>query len=306
MASNGTIREQAVEWAVRTGDPSFTEWEPFMEWLEADPAHARAYDEVTAAVNDATKLLDGSLAANDNTAVPRKLSRRGALVGGALAASLAFVGAIWVIQGGSRDLYAVQTAPGEMRSLALDTGTRVDLAGGTSIVLDCNDTRFAKLDSGQALFTVRHDEAHPFEVMVGEERLVDIGTVFDVRRDEQGLSVAVSEGAVQFDPDGADLRIAPGEVLHRPAGTSQLTLSRIEIAQVGEWSKGRLTFSGASLEEVAASLKRATGVNYAAGSAGTVSGSILIESLRHSPAALGPLLGVSVKLQGDRWVIGAT
>lgn len=311
MASDGTIRQQALgdeaaAWAARTGDPGFVDWDAFLIWLEADPAHARAYDAVTAAVAEAAELVAVAGPANDDVPEPRTRSRRG-WIGGALAASLALVGALWMFQGESRDLYTVQTALGENRSVVLDAGTRIELAGGTAVTLDRNDRRFARLDDGQALFTVRHDAAHPFEVAVGEQRLVDIGTVFDVRHDRQGLSVAVSEGAVQYDPDGADVRVSPGEVLRRPAGASAYTLANVAPAQVGEWREGRLTFATASLTDVAAQLTRATGIDYIAvpGAAGTVSGSILVAPLRKDPAAIGPLLGIAVRAQGDRWIIGS-
>ncbi|KQM13374.1 FecR family protein [Novosphingobium sp. Leaf2] len=307
MATDGAIREQALDWAVRAGDPAFADWEAFMLWLEADPAHARAYEDVTAAVAQAAHVIAVAGPANDDAAPEHRPARRRWL-GGAIAASLALVGALSLFQGQSRALYTVHTAPGETRTIALDPGTRVDIAGGTSLVLDHQDARFARLDEGQALFTVRHDASHPFEVAVGDQKLVDVGTVFDVRHDAGGaLSVAVAEGAVQFDPGGADVRVSPGEVLRRAAGTSALTVSKVATAQVGEWREGRLTFETASLADVAAQLRRVTGIAYAAapGSAGAVSGSILVAPLRKDPTAIGPLLGLSVHAQGQRWVIGA-
>ncbi|WP_159981603.1 MULTISPECIES: FecR domain-containing protein [unclassified Novosphingobium] len=308
MASDGTIQEQALDWAVRSGDPAFADWEAFTLWLEADPAHARAYGEVTAAVTDAAGLIAAYGPANDDMVeeyTPPAARPKHMWLGGTVAACLALVGAVWVFQGEGRDLYTVETALGETRAVTLDAGTRIELAGGTTVVFDRRDHRFAQLDKGQALFTVRHDEAHPFAVTVGDKRLVDIGTVFDVRHDDGGLSVAVSEGAVQFDPSGADVRVSPGEILRSNAAA--YTLSKIAPAQVGEWREGRLTFEAASPSEVAAQLKRATGIDYAAapGGSGTISGSILVAPLRKDPAAIGALLGLSVKTQGNRWVIGA-
>lgn len=308
MASDMTIREEALDWAVRAGDPAFTDWEAFTLWLEADPAHAHAYDAVTAAVDEAAALLAVAGPANDDSAhadVP--VRRRRPWLASAVAASIAVVGAFWAFQGTQRDLYTVETALGETRRVTLDADTRVELAGGTAVEFDRKDKRYARLQNGQALFTVRHDAAHPFEVAVGDERLVDIGTVFDVRHDATGLSVAVSEGAVQFDPDGADVRVSPGEVLRRRAGADDYTLTRLPAEQVGEWRDGRLTFEGATLEEVAAQLKSATGIDYVAASGGTgaVSGSILVAPLRKDPAAIGRLLGLSVRSQNGHWVIGS-
>lgn len=307
MANDMTIRDEALGWAVRAGDPAFADWETFTLWLEADPAHARAYDAVTAAVDDATTLLTDAGPANDDHVAVDAPVRRRPWLASAIAASIAVVGAFWAFQGTQRDLYTIETALGETRRVTLDADTRLELAGGTAVEFDRKDKRYARLQNGQALFTVRHDAAHPFEVAVGDERLVDIGTVFDVRHDASGLSVAVSEGAVQYDPDGADVRVSPGEVLRRRAGASDYTLTRLPAEQVGEWRDGRLTFEAASLEEVAAQLKSATGIDYVAASDGTaaVSGSILVAPLRKDPAAIGPLLGLSVRSQNGRWVIGS-
>ena len=40
MPHDDQIREQALAWAVRTGDPEFADWEGFTCWLEENPAHA--------------------------------------------------------------------------------------------------------------------------------------------------------------------------------------------------------------------------------------------------------------------------
>lgn len=312
MSEDDKIRAEALDWALRTGDPGFEDWEGFTRWLEANAAHAGAYDAVAAAAADAADLIAASTPANDDVHedapdLRPARSRRAPWIASAMAASLAVVGALWIWQAGSRDLYRVETAPGQLRTVSLDAQTRVDLAGGTAMAFDRKDPRFARLESGQALFTVRHDEARPFRVTVGEDSLVDVGTVFDVRSDGEDLSVAVSEGAVQFNPKAQDLRIAPGEVLQRRGRSGDYTLGKIAAAQVGEWREGRVTFENTPLDAAAADLARITGVAYVVAPGQkdrTVSGSLLVAPLRRDPAALGPLLGVKLREDGKRWVIG--
>lgn len=311
MSDDNRIRAEALDWALAVGDPTFEDWEGFTRWLDEDPAHARAYDSVAAAVADGAEAIVSAAPANDDAGATAMASAhhrpRRAWLGSAIAASLVLAGGLWAWQAGSRDLYRIETAPGQVRTVSLDAQTRVDLAGGTAMEFDRKDARFARLENGQALFTVRHDEARPFRVTVGEDTLLDVGTVFDVRHDGENLRVAVAEGAVRFNPEAQDVRIAPGEMLERRGRTGDYTLGRIATVQVGEWRAGRVTFQDTPLDAVVADLTRATGVTYAvaAGSADRkVSGSLLVAPLRDDPAALGPLLGVEVRADGKRWLVG--
>jgi transmembrane sensor len=300
MGQGATIREQAAAWAVRTGDPAFDEWEGFTAWLEADQAHARAYDAVMLAVVDAAKALP--VAGNDDEAAGRGTRR---WFGGAIAATLAVVAAlgVWQFRG---DTYAIETAPGEVQLVELDGIGEIEVAGGSRLVLDRSDPHLASLEHGQALFTLIHDEAAPFRLTVGEDTLVDIGTVFDVTHVPGRLSVAVSEGAVLFNPRRQNVRVDPGSRLISAGGRHRL--EAVPLVQVGEWTEGRLTFNQATIAEVAEDLTRATGHGFAAarGASDTrISGSIVIEPLREDPRRAGPLLGVGIRYVDGSWEMGS-
>jgi transmembrane sensor len=308
MTIDPSLREQAADWAVRTGDPGFADWEGFTAWLEADPAHSLAYDQVMAAVADVAEagLPVGSAPANDNPPVepaPLRWARRGWL-GGAIAASLAVVTIVGVIglDGGSTS-YA--TAPGEIRTIALGEGGTITLGGDTRLELR-GKQREAVLEQGQALFDLRPDGDRPFEVHAGDDVLRDIGTVFEVERRQDTTSLAVSEGAVLFNPDRQKLRVDPGQRAVHRGGSARIETSAIPKALIGEWREGRQTFRDATLAEVAAALSSASGVQFAVapGAAGQrISGSVLIEPIRNDPASLGPLLGVTVRPQGNGWML---
>lgn len=302
MTPDQQLREQALAWAIRTHDPDFADWDGFTAWLEADAAHAAAYDKVQCALDDADAALAGvpePLAANDNPA--RWLSGRRAWLGGAIAAALvlALTSILWLgPQGGA--FYT--TAPGETRLIALDDGSTVQMAGGTRLAV--LGDRAARLEAGQALFTIRHDDADPFVLTAGADRLVDAGTVFDVRLAGAVVDLAVAEGAVIVNPQGQALRVDAGERAVRRDGRYRVTA--VDGAAVGEWSRGRITFEGATLAEIAAELTRATGTSFASADTATrLSGSIAFDAVRADPRALGPLLGVRVSPAGDGWVIVA-
>jgi transmembrane sensor len=305
MPHDDSILAQATEWAVRVGDPAFEDWDAFTRWLSESPANPEAYDRVSAAVAEAVELDKAApRAANDEAPAPSGHARRWYL--GALAASVAAVLAVGVWQTRD-DRYRVETAPGELRSVALADGGKIDLAGGTRLELDRDDPRFASLERGQALFTVRHDASRPFSLKIGEDTVVDVGTVFDARRDTGSMSVAVAEGSVILNPEALHVQLKAGDVVVRRAESADYRMSKVPIEQIGEWREGRLTFRQSSLGEIAERLSRATGVVFTAapGSEGQAfSGSVLVAPLRGNPRALGPLLGVSVTPAGNGWVIG--
>ena len=306
MLHDDTIREQALAWAVRTGDPAFDDWGGFTDWLEADPAHAAAYDAVAAAVADGVEAEAARpVADNDDDATDRRVTRR--WFGGALVAGLAALAAfgMWQSEGGPK---TYSTAPGETRLIALDDGGSIELAGGSQLVLGEESDHFARLEDGQALFTLHHDASEPFTVAIGEDRLVDIGTVFDVRTGDGELTVAVSQGAVLFNPQGQNVRVDPGEVLTSAAGSSDYEVSSVAPEMIGEWRDGRLSLQQASLSRVATDLSRATGIDYTAAPGNetqSVSGSVMIAPLKDDPQAIGALLGISVRKGKTGWVLDA-
>jgi transmembrane sensor len=306
MALDETISEQAVAWAVRTGDPGFDDWEAFTTWLEQDPAHARYYDQVSASIADAVEVVPPTPAADNDDEPPPGVQRRWWLRGPLPAAAAALV-AMGVWQARPSD-YTVETAPGEARMVELDGRGRIELAGGTHITLDRDNPRKAVLAYGQAVFTIDHDPAAPFTVTVGEDTLVDIGTVFEVTHAGGRMALAVSEGAVVFNPARQNVRVSPGKQLVSATGSDAYELGDMRAQGLGEWREGRVTFEDATLSEVAADLSRIAGIPFAVSPTSPesrVSGSLLLEPIRSDPRALGPLLGVTVRRKGEAWELSA-
>jgi transmembrane sensor len=305
MALDEVIREQAAAWAVRTGEPTFEDWETFTAWLEEDSAHARAYDEVMASVLDATEALPPLPPAQNDDEPGFSVPRRRWL-GGAIAAAVTVAVALGVWQAHPRT-YAIETAPGEVRVVELEGGDRIELAGGSRIVLDRRDPRTASLEQGEALFTLDHDPDAPFTLAVGEDTLIDVGTIFDVKHTSDGMALAVAEGAVVFNPARQNVRVSPGQRLTSATGSDRYRLSAVPAGEVGEWREGRLTFQDARLEDVAVDLSRMTGVDFTVAARAAdrhVSGSLVIDPVRRDPRALGPLLGLAVRHNGEAWEIG--
>jgi transmembrane sensor len=270
--------EAAIAWHVRQHDMAENEWEAFVVWLEESTAHATAYDLVArddallatalAAVPVATpapapaptSTLSATAPASRHLPRATTTHRRwGWLAGaGAIAATLALVAGPLAHRSEARP-YAIETRPGEHRTVMLADGTRVELNGGTRLRLDHADTRFAELETGEALLHVRHDAAEPFTLRSGGIAIRDMGTVFDVTRTGRQLDVAVAEGSVMFQPAADAVRLTAGQLLSLDERRAHVTVGKVAPDEVGGWRQDRLGFAGQPLASVAAALERRYG-----------------------------------------------
>lgn len=297
------IDEEALAWAVRSGDPAFDDWDEFTAWLEGDPRRAHRYDVIASRVNDAAEDLRSL---PEPIAVPDRPSRRW-LVGTGIAASLAVVAGYGALSLRPQP-YAVETAAGSTRTVRLAEGSVVTLGGGTRLMLDHRDVRVATLERGQAMFTIHHDAERPFRVKVGDDEMVDVGTAFDVKRDGGTTRVAVSEGAVVFNPKRESVRLDPGKALTWDAVTQRLSVDSVETGDVGAWREGRLSYDRATIAEVAADLSRTLGVSITASDAVArrpFRGTLTVAALRKDPAAVAPLLDVAAEKSAGGWILTA-
>ncbi|QJU58556.1 DUF4880 domain-containing protein [Sphingomonas sp. AP4-R1] len=305
--SSSPIETAALDWVVRLGDPAFEDWETFAAWLESDPRHAEAYHALEADAADMATIIPAPVLTPVHEIAPpaRRPARRAGWMMGAVAASVAALVGYQAIRPHS-DPYVIQTAPGETRQVDLGDGSHVALNGDTKLTLDHADPRIASLDRGEAYFSIRHDEAHPFRVSAGDKELLDVGTAFDVTHEDGRLRVGVSEGAVMFDPDHARTRLDKGRALEFDERGGVVRLSAVAPDSVGGWRQGSLDYVGAPLRQVAADLSRQLGVRITVAPAlltRPFQGTIALDGLKEDPSRLAPLLDAQVRRAGDAWEI---
>lgn len=300
------INEEALGWVIQTRDPEFSDWDGFTAWLEADPAHASAYDALMLADSELDSFVPSEpvivpIAAND-PGVPSRRPLRW-IGGGAVAAAL--VAAVSLGVANRSDIYSVTTRPGEIRVIALDDGTKVELNGDTSMRFDRKDARFAALDAGEAAFTVRHDAANPFRVTVGDAVFEDAGTVFNIVRTKAATRIGVSEGKVIYNPQAEAIALPAGRALADDA--QGLRVMDIAPAAVASWRQGQLVYSNAPVAQVGEDAARSLGltVRFTPGAqAMRFTGTIRLD---RDPARFfaqaAPLMGLSAVRQGDAWLL---
>jgi transmembrane sensor len=258
---------EAIQWRIRLRDAAPEDWEAFVRWLEEDPERTAVYDAVAAA--EATVEPDMIPVRHSPAAfvTPGGVARRprGLFVGSATA--FAAVAAIvlfafvlpWLNATSSR--YEIATGRGHRQLIAIGGGSSIAMNGESRIVLDRRDPRYAELKSGEAAFTIRHDNAHPFTLIAGDHRLQDAGTRFNVLLDESLLSVEVAEGAIVFDPAASRLSLRAGETLAVDDARGRIIRGRQDPKAVSGWRRGQLSFKHASLAAVARGLSRSIGMD---------------------------------------------
>lgn len=266
---NSAIEEAAVAWLLRVNDADFVAWEDWRAWMTADPRHADAYWRLAEGEADIVDVLSQQPQRGGALAVPEPLRRHGRTalrrppgrtrrlaIGLPIAAAL--VGALWLGTAWWAP-HAITTEPGQRRSLTLADGTTVHLDGGTRVILSRGRPRAVSLEAGRGLFEVAHDAGRPFVVTVGDARVTDLGTVFDVTRLSRGVRVGVSEGMVRIDQGGRSERLGPGEgVVATAQGMSR---RRLQVEQVSSWRNARLAYDAEPLAIVAEDLSRALGIS---------------------------------------------
>jgi transmembrane sensor len=138
-------------------------------------------------------------------------------------------------------------------------GGVVALDGGTRLILDRANARFAALAAGEATFAIRHHSDHPFVVRAGGHRINDPGTIFNIMRDGDRLVVEVIEGAVRYDPHEAAIPLTAGQTLAIEERGEPPLVGRRDPNSIAGLRHGRLSYRGEPLARVARDLTRSLG-----------------------------------------------
>ncbi|HEY4123968.1 MAG TPA: FecR domain-containing protein [Rhizomicrobium sp.] len=235
----------------------------FDAWVAQSPNHLLAYWRVEAGWDRAGLLAAVRPPKHNRSDEPDR--RPWGLWFGRIAAIVAVVGiGVAATYEFSSDKFATYTTPvGGHRTLTLADGSQIELNTDTTVRVDAaGKDRRVELVQGEAYFSVKHDKRHPFVVDAGEQRLVDLGTKFLLRRNAQSVKVGLFEGSIRLETPGllvsspltvlaaGDMAVAtPGKVLITRGATRELN------AEAG-WRAGRLIFDHTTLAEAAAEFNR--------------------------------------------------
>ncbi|HEX7732989.1 MAG TPA: FecR domain-containing protein, partial [Rhodanobacter sp.] len=161
--------------------------------------------------------------------------------------------------------FAYGTAIGALQNVTLPDGSAITLSSDSRILVTLSHgERRIDLQQGEAFFEVAKDPRRPFVVSAGDRRAIAVGTRYDVRRDDAGMRVVVTQGLVRLESDnGPGGRRQPTTLL--PAGSVALasdagiTVSADSVQHAQElldWRDGFISFHDTPLAAAVAEFNR--------------------------------------------------
>lgn len=164
-----------------------------------------------------------------------------------------------------------ETPAGNVREIHLNDGSVVWLNAASSFSYPrefSDGTREVFLE-GEAFFSVARDTTRPFIIHTAEMETRVLGTSFNVKayRDSEDMEVTVVSGEVEVSVPSAGtgkeaILLQPNQMATYTRAEGLLNKTSIgDVAPYEEWKEGKLVFNLASMEEVAATLERAFGLN---------------------------------------------
>ena len=300
QAENEGIVAQAAAWHVASAQDDM-DWDGFTLWLEADPLHRAAYDEIAMAdalLDEHRAVLHDVHADVASQPVPHRARRWPWAAASALAVSavaaiiaLAATPSLWRTP---ETEYATSAAA---RTITLADGSMILLAPHSRLDISGKDDTTMRLVGG-AFFTIRHDPARQLAIAAGPVIIHDIGTRFDVQADTGTARIAVSEGRLEASAPALSqpLPLTSGRSLLFDGPTATATLSDAALADIGNWRQGRLTYESTPLALVAEDIGRYAGIPLGVPGAlrsRRFSGTLIIDKAHEAPRDLAQLMGLA-------------
>jgi len=204
-----------------------------------------------------------------------------------------------------------QTDRGETRGISLSDGSEITLGPLSEVRLLPNDaSRSVTLVRGEALFTVTHDPARPFEVRAGDGTVQDIGTAFAVSVRTDAVTVTVVDGrvAVSTGSGGGPDATAIVERNQQISYSGRLgPVAAVDSDVATGWAHGRLAYIDRPLAEVVADLARYSTVDLSLGDAGVgalrYTGTIAPGAIDQWAATLAKAYPVEVERIDNRMIL---
>ena len=268
------IRQLAALWVTDLHGP---ERGPELEadlrrWLAQDPRHREAFNIATAAhQSTGFPLTDNLLTSRKDFLTNTRARLRSRVLVGAATIAVLLAVVFYCLNDPS-----LSTGSAEQKIVDLADGTQLTLNANSRVVVEYTDRlRKLTLAKGEVMFNVAHEPQRPFEVIIGDRKVIALGTSFQVRRDDSRqseFSVTLIEGRIAIEPlSGPDALPVPVEL---PRGLRRDTtllaagqrlrftknsadiIDTPQLEKVTAWRHGQLIFDNTSIRDAASEFNR--------------------------------------------------
>lgn len=207
------LLDQAAYWIVRLRSDrcALSDKQQFSDWLETDPQHAEAFDQVLD-----TWQASAFVANQPESEQPRTSSLFNWQYISAAAASVLMAAAVVFWQANPGNVYenSFSTARGEFAEIELPDGSSIEMNTNSKLDVYFDDnSRQITLQRGEAYFDINSDNERPLSVDLGDSQVSVVGTEFNIHKKHDSSHIIVTEGRVRVSEKTGHEQIAGNKAL---------------------------------------------------------------------------------------------
>jgi transmembrane sensor len=150
------------------------------------------------------------------------------------------------------------TAHGERSVAKLADGSAITLNGETTLDIDLQkERRLVRMVRGEALFDIARDKSRPFIIDLDRAQVEVLGTKFNIRKLDDSIELAVTEGLVAASSNGKVIHLPAGyTAVFRPGGPLTGLHAPDLVAHRLSWYEGFMQFDNEPLSQVVSEFNR--------------------------------------------------
>jgi transmembrane sensor len=246
---------------MNSGETTESDQKYFEDWKEKNPELLVKYQEMDDLWNelgiyatDTPADDDHEYRGKDKPGPTRYLRHPGLAIAASIILVVSIFSGLHFFPG--ENVLHYQTERGERLVVSLEDGSNIHLNSLTDVHVTFDEhKRIIKLNKGEALFDVAHDENRKFIVQTIHGSIQAVGTEFNISVISDDIEVTIIEGTVLVKSNVNDLVPAIEEIA--TVGEQILIDSRgiieskimEDAGQVIAWTRGKLVFSGEPLHQ---------------------------------------------------------
>ncbi|WP_143524988.1 FecR family protein [Labilibacter marinus] len=167
---------------------------------------------------------------------------------------------------GKVETYVYQSEKGSVSTVILPDSSKVWLNSDSKLELTNRKGLITAKLSGEAYFDIKHDENREFVVDVGEFKIKDLGTKFNVKAYEcdNYYRAALLEGDIDIlnTANTTLANINPGQGVIYNKHTGKLKVSNIDTSIESAWTEGKFVFVKKTLAQMCEDLEKWYNVDF--------------------------------------------